>query len=130
MVGIEAFMDLSIRESPFSRVIKTREFSGLRLVDGVYSAKTKVPRHSHQQAVLCIALKGACSEVYAGKIREYEAFTVEFLPSNQYHSLAFPGTETRAFSIDIATYWLDLSREYSLSLENSVHCHGGLLSEL
>lgn len=124
-------MDLTIRQSPFGgRVIKTRELSGLRLVDGVYSAKTKVPGHSHEQAVFCIALKGKCSEVYASKVREYEAFTVEFLPSNQSHSLAFPGAETRAFSVDVSTYWLERAREYSLRLENSVHCHGGLLSGL
>lgn len=124
-------MNLTIRESPFSgRVIKTREFSGLRLVDGVYSSKTKVPRHSHQQAVLCIALKGACSEVYASEVRAYEAFTVEFLPANQCHSLTFPGPETRAFSVDIPTCWLARAREYSLRLEHSVHSHGGLLSGL
>ena len=124
-------MNLTIRQSPFGgRVIKTREVSGLRLVDGVYSAKTKVPGHSHEQAVFCIALNGACNEVYASKIREYEAFTVEFLPSNQCHSLAFPGGETRAFSIDIAPHWLELAHEYSLRLENSVHCQGGPLGAM
>jgi len=124
-------MDLSIVESPFGgRVIKMREFSGLRLVDGVYSANTRVPSHSHQQAVFCIALKGACSELYAGKVREYEAWTVEFLPSNQCHSLHFPLADTRAFSIDVAPEWLERAREYSLRLENSVYAHGGLLSGL
>jgi AraC family transcriptional regulator len=124
-------MDLSIRESPFGgRVISAREFSGLRLVDGVYSAETRVPTHSHQQAVFCIALKGTCSEIYAGKVREYGALTVEFLPSNQCHSLNFPGADTRAFSIDVAPSWLERAREYSLRLENSVHCHRGLLSGL
>ena len=124
-------MDLSILESPFGgRVINKREVSGLRLVDGVYSAKTRVPSHSHEQAVFCIALKGACSEVYAGKVREYEAWTVEFLPSNQCHSLNFPLADTRAFSIDVAPEWLERAREFSLGLENSVYCHGGFLSRL
>ena len=122
-------MDLSIAESPFGgSVIKMREFSGLRLVDGVYSARTKVPAHSHQQAVFCIALKGTCSESFAGKVREYEALTVEFLPPNQCHSLDFAFTDTRAFSIDIASHWLERARDYSLSLDNSIHCSGGLLS--
>ena len=124
-------MDLSIRQSPFGgRVIKTHELSGLRLVDGVYSGKTKVPRHAHEQAVFCIALNGSCNEDYASKLREYKAFTVEFLPSNQCHSLAFPGAETRAFSVDVASSWLERAREYSLKLEDSVHCHGGLFSGL
>jgi AraC family transcriptional regulator len=124
-------MDLSIRESPFGgHVISTREFSGLHLVDGIYSAETRVSAHSHQQAVFCIALKGRCSETYAGKVREYEALTVEFLPANQCHSLNFPGADMRAFSIDVASSWLERAREFSLKLESSVHCHGGLLSGL
>jgi AraC family transcriptional regulator len=124
-------MELSIRQSPFGgRVIKTHELSDLRLVEGVYSGKTKVPRHAHEQAVFCIALNGLCNEAYASKLREYKPFTVEFLPSNQCHSLTFPGAETRAFSVDVASSWLERAREYSLKLEDSVHCHGGLLSGL
>ena len=124
-------MEQRIHESPFGgRVIKMREFSGLRLVDGTYAAKTKVPNHSHQPAVFCIALKGACNESFAGKVRQYEALTVEFLPSNQCHSLDFPFADTRAFSIDIPTSWLERAREYSLRLDNSVYSHGGLLGGL
>ena len=124
-------MNLSIRQSPFGgRIVTSRELSGLLLVDGVYSAKTKVPRHSHQQAVFCINLNGLCNEAYAGKLREYKPSTVEFLPANQCHSLAFPGTETRAFSVDMASSWLARAREYSLKLEESVHRRGGLLSGL
>jgi AraC family transcriptional regulator len=124
-------METSILESPFGgRIIKTRDFSGLRLADSVYSSKTKVPNHSHQQAVFCIALKGACSETFAGKIREYEALTVEFLPPDQCHSLDFPSIDTRAFSIDVAPSWLERAREYSLRLDNCVHHHAGSLSRL
>ena len=124
-------MDLSIRQSPFGgRVIETHELSGLRLVDGVYSGKTRVARHSHQQAVFCVCLNGVCNEAYAGKLREYKPLTVEFLPANQCHSLAFPSAETRAFSVDIPSSWLERAREYSLKLEDSVHCHGGSLSLL
>lgn len=124
-------MNLTIPESPFGgTVIKAREFSGLRLVDGVYSAKTNVPNHAHEQAVFCIALKGTCNESYAGKVRSYEGFTVEFLPSNHCHALYFPFVDTRAFSIDVAPSWLERAREYSLRLEHSIYSHGGLLSGL
>jgi hypothetical protein len=69
-------MEVSVRETPFGgEVLETREVSGLRLVDGVYSAKTKVSSHSHQRAVFCIALSGICKEVYAGASRTYEALT-------------------------------------------------------
>jgi AraC family transcriptional regulator len=124
-------MDLRIEESPFGgEVIRAREFSGLRLIDGVYSARTKVPNHSHEQGVFCIALDGTCRETFAGKLREYEASTVEFLPSGQCHSLDFPFADTRAFSIDVAPFWLERAREYSLAVDNSIHSCGGPLSRL
>ena len=124
-------MELTVQERPFrGHLIKTREIAGIRLVDGVFSAKTKVPKHSHQYAVFCVALTGMCSEVFAGKVRQYEASTIEFLPPGQCHSLAFPFADTRAFSIEIATSWIERAREFSLRLDNSVHAHGGLLSGL
>jgi len=124
-------MELRIQESPFAgRIIKSHEVAGLRLFDGIYSAKTKVPNHSHEQAVFCVALTGVCTEVFARKVRQYEASTVEFLPANQCHSIDFPFVDTRTFSIDISTYWLDRAREFSLRFDNSVHCQGGLLNGL
>ena len=124
-------MDLRIPESPFGgRIIKSHGFAGLRLLDGVFSAKTKVPTHSHEYAVFCVALKGMCTEVFAGKVRQYEPSTIEFLPPAQSHSLDFPFADTRAFSIEIDNWWLDRVREFSLRLDDSVHSHGGLLSGL
>jgi AraC family transcriptional regulator len=124
-------LNLTIPESPYGgTVIKAREFSGLRLVDGVYSAGARVPNHAHEQAVFCVALKGACNESYAGNVRSYEGFTIEFLPSNHCHALDFPFVDTRAFSIDIAPFWLERAREYSLNLDHCIYTHGGLLSGL
>jgi AraC family transcriptional regulator len=124
-------MEVRISESPFGgRVIAEREFSGLHLADGVYPAKSIVPSHSHERAVFCIALKGVCSEIYGGRRRDYEAFSIEFLPPNQSHSLNFPYADTRAFSIDVATSWLERAREFSLRIESSAYCSGGLLSGL
>lgn len=113
-----------------SRVVSEREIAGLHLVDGVYRAKTRVPNHSHEQAVFCIALNGACHELFAGRVRHYEALTVQFLPSHQCHTLAFPFTDMRAFSIDVGRSWLERAREYSLKLDKSIHSHGGLLAGL
>ena len=121
---------LSEKNSFSGHIIKTCEFAGLRLIDGMYSAKTKVPTHSHQYAVFCVALTGMCSEVFAGTVRQYEASTVQFLPADQCHSLDFPFADTRAFSINIDNYWIERTREFSLRLDNSVYAHGGLLSGL
>jgi thioredoxin reductase len=124
-------MEPAVQERPVrGHITKACEFAGLRLVDRVYSAHTKVPKHSHQGAVFCVGLTGRCSEVFAGKVRQYEALTVQFLPPDQCHSLDFSFADTRAFSIDIATCWIERAREFSLRLDDSVHAHGGLLSGL
>ena len=124
-------MSVSVRETSFGRsVLKTREVSGLHLADGVYSANTTVPSHSHQRAVFCIALNGICKEGYAGATRTYEAFTVEFLPPDHCHSLDFPFADTRAFSLEVPRQWLERAREYSLSVNDSVHSQRSLLNRL
>jgi AraC family transcriptional regulator len=124
-------MEVSIRETPLClSILKSREVAGLQLRDGVYSAKTGVPGHSHQQAVFCIALNGMCNEVYAGATRTYEAFTVEFLPPDHCHSLHFPFADMRAFGVNVPPQWLERAREYSLSVNDSVHSHRGMLSRL
>jgi AraC family transcriptional regulator len=124
-------MEPRTQESSFrGDVIKSCEVVGLRLVDSVYSAKTKVLKHAHEHAFFCIALTGLCSEDLGGKVRRYEASEVEFLPANRSHSLDFPFADTRAFSINIDTSWIERARDFSLRLDNSVHARGGLLSGL
>jgi len=123
--------DPARHEEPLcGRVLRTSKFAGLSLVDGVYFARSMVPRHAHENAGFCVALTGICNETFAGKQRQYEVSTVEFLPANQCHSLDFPHADTRAFSIDIGDYWIERAREFSLRLEGSVHVQGGPLSGL
>jgi AraC family transcriptional regulator len=113
-----------------SSMVRTREVSGFRLMEHLYSPRTKLPVHVHEQALLWIAMKGHCNELYAGKVREHETLTVEFLPANEIHTLHFPLVEMRSFAIGIAPQWLEKMREYSLSLDYSVHSQGGLLAAL
>jgi AraC family transcriptional regulator len=124
-------MEMSFEESfSRSRVLNERQVSGLYLIDLIYLANTKVPSHSHETAVFCIALDGACRELFAGHVRHYKPLTVQFLPSDQCHTLDFPFTDTRAFSVDVSRHWLERARDYSLKLDRSIHCHGGLLAGL
>lgn len=123
-------MQSEVHEGFSGQVIKTCAFAGLQLIDGIYPARTRVPDHSHEEAVFCMALTGSCDEAFAGKQRQYEAPTVGYLPANQSHSLHFPSADTRAFSIDIDGSWIERAREYSLRMDDSVHARGGMLSGL
>jgi len=124
-------MEPSFDDGPFCcRVINAREFAGLQLVDGVYPATTTVPEHSHRYAVFCVGLTGLCSETFARRERQYRRATVEYLPPEQSHALAFPFADTRAFSMRIDNSWIESARDLSLRLDHSVYHHGGLLSGL
>src|SRR6266513_1974639 len=103
-----------------SSVIRTRNVSAFQMMEGLYHPNTNVPRHSHEQAVFCIALKGRCTEMYGREVREYQPFTVQFLPPNETHSLEISSAEVRAFSVEVAPQWLNRTREYSLFLDDSV----------
>src|SRR5213080_1634803 len=108
----ESAMEMSLTQSVFpSSVIKTRYVSGFQMMEGLYYANTSVPRHSHEQAVFCIALKGRCAEIYGSEVREYQPLTVQFLPPNETHSLEISSLEVRAFSVEVAPQWLDRTRE-------------------
>lgn len=111
-------------------VISEREVAGFQLMEAVYAPGQRVPRHSHEQANFCIALKGRCTESYGRKIRDYKPFTLDFLPPDHEHSLNFQATGLRCFSIDIGPQWLERMRESSLPVDESVHTHSGLLAEL
>jgi AraC family transcriptional regulator len=118
------------QSSLLGRVIRTREVAGFRLSENLYARNTSVPLHVHNQAVLWIALEGNCKEVYARKVRDHETFTIAFLPDNEPHSLHFPRVEMQSFGINFSPQWLERTRDYSLSLDYSIHTRRGLLVRL
>jgi AraC family transcriptional regulator len=114
----------------YGSVLKSHYVSGFLLTEAVYSSGVKIPKHSHAEANICIALKGTCSEAYGRKSREYKALTWDFLPPNHSHSLSLHGAGIHCFSLEIAPSWLERAREHSLMLDTSLHCEGGLLAGL
>jgi AraC family transcriptional regulator len=103
---------------------------GFSLVEAVYPPRLRVSTHSHEKANLCIALQGTCSESYGRKLREYRPFALDFLPATHTHSLTFDGAPLRCFNVDVAPQTLNSAREYSLVLDESLHCYGGSLAWL
>lgn len=111
-------------------VVRIRDVPGFRLSENVYARNTTVSPHAHDHAVLWITLQGDCNEIYGGKVRKHERFTIEFLPENEPHSLHFPRVEMRSFGINFSPRWLERTHEYSLSLRYSIHTQRGLLVAL
>jgi AraC family transcriptional regulator len=111
-------------------IIRSTKISSLLLQEIQIPAKTSIPTHSHSSALFCISLSGSCVEVYGNRLREYQRFTLEYLPMDHPHSLKVPRTNLRAFSVEIPPSWLDRIREYSLIVDQCVHMHRGLLGSL
>jgi AraC family transcriptional regulator len=103
---------------------------GFSLVEALYPPGLRVSSHSHEKANFCIAFQGTCSESYGRKLREYRPLTLDFLPANHTHSLTFDGAPLRCFNVDVAPHMLNSAHEYSLVLNESLHCYGGSLAWL
>ena len=113
-----------------ARIIARRERNGFSLVEALYPPGLRVSTHSHEKANFCIALQGTCSELYGRKLREYRPLALDFLPAEHTHSLTFDDVPLRCFNADVAPHLLDSLREYSLVLDESLHCYGGSLAWL
>jgi AraC family transcriptional regulator len=126
-------MELRFSESHFHEragIIARREVHGFSLIEAYYPAELRISNHSHEKAKLCMALQGACSELYGRRLREYKPLSLDFLPADHAHSLSFAGVALRCFTVNIAPHLINSLREYSISLDESLHCHGGALAWL
>jgi AraC family transcriptional regulator len=114
---------------PFD-VIRSTKISDLHLREIRFPAECNVPMHAHPHTLFCIALSGSCVEVYGNRVREYQPFTLEYLPMEHSHSLKMPRMNLRAFNVEIPPSWLDKIREYSLIVDESICTRRGLLGSL
>jgi AraC family transcriptional regulator len=109
---------------------KQHEVSCFTLKELDYSPGVQIPKHTHEQANFCMAIKGGCTEIYGSKAREYTPFSLSYLPAYQSHSLKVSSQGMRAFSINIPLYWLERMRERSLNVEDSIFWSSGILTQL
>jgi AraC family transcriptional regulator len=113
-----------------ARIIARRETHGFSLIEALYPPRLRVSKHSHETANFCIALQGTCSELYGRTLREYRPLALDFLPAGHAHSLTFDDVPLRCLTVEVATHTLNSVREYSLALDESLHCYGGPLALL
>lgn len=83
----------------------------------------------YQQKIEWIGLKETHPDLYLRK-REYDPFTVGFIPPHQMHSIAASSSGMRAFSMEIAPQWLERMSEHSSNVGDAVHCKTGAIAQL
>jgi AraC family transcriptional regulator len=103
---------------------------GLILDIASYAPYQKVPKHAHENAFFCMALRGVCTEVYGRRVRRFEPSVMSFLPADHSHSLNFYKPGMSSFSIEIEPVLMNLVREYSLKVDDSLHFETGQLTLL
>lgn len=126
-------MELRISKSRFderARIVAQRDVYGFSLIEAYYQPGLRISNHSHEKANFCIALTGTCTELYRRKLREYKPLSLDYLPPDHVHSLAFGDVPLRCFTVNIDQHILSNLREQSLVLDESAHCQGGPLAWL
>ena len=112
------------------KVLRRKEFSGIVLEEIFDSARSRVPKHSHDAAYFCIALSGNCLERFGSNTRECKPLSWGFFPAGEAHSFEIDSTESRSFGIDIDRRWLDRASDCAIDLSNSQRSHGGLMAHM
>jgi len=124
-------MEFTISDKELEGIISKKQLvSSFLLKELVYSPNIEIPKHNHENAIFCMAVKGGCTEIYGRKSRDYKPYCISFLPVYCTHSLKTYREGMRAFSINISPSWLERMREYSLNVEDSVFCSRGNLIQL
>jgi AraC family transcriptional regulator len=112
------------------RVLNRKEISGIVLEEIFDPPRYSLPKHSHQSAHVCIALRGNCTERFGTQTRECKPLSWGFFPAGEAHSFEIDSTESRSFGVDIGTQWLDRARDCSKGLDHSQRSHGGTTAQL
>jgi hypothetical protein len=114
-------MSKSFNEASKSEVVRQKKVGDCVLEECWYSPGLRVPKHNHETANFCIALRGACSERFGASTRDYKPLSMDFLPAGEMHSLEIDAVGIRSFSIEIGRRWVDRASECSIPLTQSVH---------
>lgn len=86
--------------TPF-RVIGQRSVGNLRITHFIQAARSRVPRHYHENATLCVLLRGTARDRFRSRVIECEPGAVIYRPPGEGHSHEFGGDGIAAIVIEI-----------------------------
>jgi len=123
--------DLTLRYGQYCGEIKRRcEVPGFFLTETTYVPRVELPVHKHEQAYICVVLRGSYTEILGGLKRECGAMTVAFHPASEPHSERFHTVEVRSFNVEPGPEWLKKARQYTDVLDEGFAFQGGELARL
>ena len=75
--------------------------SGFTLTAGVHAAGSTIPRHAHEGATLCLAVKGAFREYSPGRATTCYPSTLKVTPAGEPHWNRFDLGDTRGLLVEV-----------------------------
>lgn len=100
---------------------------GIRLFEVRYEAGAAIASHAHPRAGFSLLLRGAFSELYGGRSLDWACGTVGFHPADEEHSNHTRAAGAQVLIVELAAWWLERARDYSLRPERSVVADRGPL---
>jgi AraC family transcriptional regulator len=116
--------DCSVR--PFYGAIRRENrVAGFTLTERVYEPGLIIPWHAHACPYFCLVLRGAYTESYGSRDRDYGPLTVVFHPQGDVHSDRFHGSGGRLFNVAVSQPWGTRVREEAPLLDRRASVEGG-----
>ncbi|MEW6208333.1 MAG: AraC family transcriptional regulator [Acidobacteriota bacterium] len=113
---------------PF-RVSKRREMEGLVLLNTVYQAGSRLPRHRHERARFVVVLQGSFQEMYEQQSRICRPATLIIRPPLETHSENFSEAAI-CISIEVGANWEERLNERAGLLNASHDLRSNTISQL
>lgn len=109
----------------FGEEARQAESADFRLVESVYPADSKMPRHTHEMAHVSVVLQGSYTEQYGRRSRTGESSTLVMHPPGEDHVVNFHGAGARIFSFHVKPHWAERVRDYTDALDSPADFRGG-----
>ena len=111
-------------------VIKSLEVSGFILTETTHDAKSRLPRHAHENSYFCFVLQGAYTEKCGKQEVVCKPSTLTFRGSGEEHEALVFDANVRLFVLEIPPRWIERLREDSLTVSSTSEFSGGALPQL
>ena len=124
-------MQIKLRPGQYYGAIRTnRSIPGFRLMEVLYPAGVKLPKHSHETACFGVMLDGAMTESYSTRTLESHVRTVGFNAAGEEHSNAISADGARFLILEIETELIERALKQSPCVGQSAVFNGGKVNWL
>ena len=100
--------------------LKTRELGGLGILESLYPARLRQPRHTHALASFSFVLAGSYLEIYGSQAQTRRPSTIVFHPPHESHAVDYQSDPVRILSVHMDSLRLTYLRERSLVFDSRV----------